>query len=87
MSQLIPCDIDVYTQRSACSVIERIPEARLPDLGYISARTIRKESKERQWLVDKLLKLAGDLRRLQNPSVLHVEWLTEKMRRQIECHT
>jgi transcriptional regulator with XRE-family HTH domain len=51
-----------FTQRRAFSSIQKISPDRLDDLGYISAERVRKESRERNELSEKLTELATALR-------------------------
>ena len=53
---------DPYLLRSEWDVITQIPEERLPDLGYISAARVEKESAERQALASFLRDLAKGIR-------------------------
>jgi transcriptional regulator with XRE-family HTH domain len=51
-------DVSVYHNREPWSEIEEVPEVRLPDLGYISAKEARKERNERDILAGFLQELA-----------------------------
>jgi transcriptional regulator with XRE-family HTH domain len=63
LGALVPRDDAAYRSRTTWEVIEEIPEARLPDLGYISAARVAKEHKERQVLSAFLSELADGLQR------------------------
>lgn len=47
-----------YRERTDWDVIEQIPEKRLPDLGYISAKRVKQEANERQVVSEFLTNLA-----------------------------
>ena len=51
-------DVSAYYSREPWSDIEEVAEARLPDLGYISAKEARKERSEREALAAFLKELA-----------------------------
>ncbi|WP_156041696.1 helix-turn-helix domain-containing protein, partial [Chondromyces apiculatus] len=62
LAPLSRTDVKHYTDRSEWTVIEQIPNRRLPDLGYISATRIRQEERERQALRTFLERLAASIR-------------------------
>lgn len=59
LAPLAPNDPSDYHNRSAWRAIEEIPEVRLPDLGYISAKRARAEQNEREVLASFLKEVAG----------------------------
>lgn len=69
LGALRPQDSAAYRSRTAWDVIEEIPEAQLPDLGYISAARVAKEHKERQVLSTFLGELADGLQRDGRPAL------------------
>lgn len=69
LAPLKPVDETEFTQRREFASIEQIPPARLDDLGYISAERVRRESRERQELSDKLLEIASQLRANPQPGL------------------
>ena len=62
LAPLEPVDETQFTQRREFVSIEPIPPERLDDLGYISAERVRRESRDRQDLSDKLIEIASQLR-------------------------
>lgn len=52
---------ETYRARTEWSDIERIPDERLADLGYISAARAEKEHRERKWLSDFLREIAPEI--------------------------
>jgi transcriptional regulator with XRE-family HTH domain len=62
LTPLAPRVDDHYRERTTWDIIERIPDDRLPDLGYISAARVRKEQAERQVLSTFLRELAARIR-------------------------
>jgi hypothetical protein len=62
LGPLQPRDDSPYRQRTEWTQIADIPEARLPDLGYIAAERVRQESTERSALAGFLRELAALVR-------------------------
>lgn len=58
LSSLNRVDVSNYQNRSDWDLIEIIEDELLPDLGYISAKTVRQEATERQWLIEQLGEIA-----------------------------
>ncbi len=54
--------VDSYSDRTEWEVLEEIPDDRLPDLGYVSATRVKKETAERQALKTFLQGLAKNAR-------------------------
>lgn len=54
-------ELTPFLERAPWMAIQPIPEARLPDLGYISTRRLRREMNERSVLARQLKILAGEL--------------------------
>jgi transcriptional regulator with XRE-family HTH domain len=79
LSPLQPRDPKAYHARTPWA-IDTIDEARLPDLGYISADRVRKENAERQNLVDFLNSLAD---KVEKDGKTAVTQSSEKMRRRM----
>jgi transcriptional regulator with XRE-family HTH domain len=69
-----------YRARTSWAEIEEIPEARLPDLGYISAARVQKEQKERELVAAFLLELADGIEKRGRQAV---EEYSAKKRRKI----
>lgn len=61
LKSLEPRDVSTYYSREPWQGIEEVPEERLPDLGYISAKEARKEKSEREILAAFLRELASKL--------------------------
>ncbi len=62
LAPLEPRSMDSYNDRTEWEVLEEIPDERLPDLGYISAARVKKETAERQVLKTFLEGLAKSAR-------------------------
>jgi transcriptional regulator with XRE-family HTH domain len=62
LAVLDPVDEVEFTRRTRFQSIQNIPVERLDDLGYISVERVRRESRERQELSDKLLEIAAAVR-------------------------
>lgn len=73
--------LDSYMERTHWDVIEQIEEVRLPDLGYISAERVKKETAERQAVKTFLEKLADNATRKGN---LELEKISEKTKRRMD---
>ena len=73
--------IKPFTERTTWEVIEQIPDERLPDLGYISAAQVKKETAERQALKTFLEDLAKTLR---DEKRLDLEKINEKTKRRMD---
>jgi len=69
-----------FRARTEWQVIEEIPEARLPDLGYISAARVRKEHAERAMVAAFLVELAG---KIEKEGASAIETSPAKRRRKI----
>lgn len=81
---LAPLDfrsVDPYTDRTEWEVIEEISDERLPDLGYISAARVRRESAERQALKTFLEGLAKTTREQGGPDL---NAINEKTKRRMD---
>lgn len=63
LQQLLEKSLEPYHKRKEWNVIDIIADDKLPDLGYISAARVAKESTERQVLKEFLAKLAEDLKK------------------------
>lgn len=63
LQQLKERPLDSYHVRTEWNLIDIISDDRLPDLGYISAARVAKESTERQVLKEFLVKLAADIQK------------------------
>lgn len=63
LSPLKESSLAAFHERSEWSVIEEIEESRLPDLGYISAARVQRESAERSALQSFLTDLASKLKK------------------------
>lgn len=72
-----------YQARNEWTGIKSIPDDSLPDLGYISAKTVRQESAERQWLIEQIKQLADKLENGQ-PLDLIIKDLSAKKRNKID---
>ena len=81
LSPLDPRDMESYHERSDWTLPNEVEEYRLPDLGYISAKRVRQEQVERQFLAKALRELAGNI---LNHGPLAVSELTERTRRKID---
>jgi hypothetical protein len=81
LSPLDPNDMKVYHERSDWTLPNEVEEYRLPDLGYISAKRVRQEQAERQFLARSLKDLAT---RIQETGALAISELTERTRRRID---
>ena len=51
-----------YQGRTEWTEIEQIEDKLLPDLGYISAKRVRQEVVEREWLIEQLRSLAASMK-------------------------
>ncbi|UJR86679.1 helix-turn-helix domain-containing protein [Sandaracinus amylolyticus] len=80
LSAISPRKDDAYRVRAPWSVIETIPDERLPDLGYISAERARQEHGERTLLASFLRELADAL--AADKSAL--DQFSEKRRRKMD---
>ena len=63
LNPLQPHPVDDYQARTEWTLIEKIEDELLPDLGYISAQIVRQEAAERAWLIDQLRTLAESIKR------------------------
>ena len=54
--------VDDYQARTEWTLIEKIEDELLPDLGYISAQRVRQEAAERAWLIDQLRALVESIK-------------------------
>ena len=81
LSALRPRSLTAFHQRSDWTVIEDIPNERLPDLGYISAARVRQESSERRSLQKFLEELATSI---EKNGKSEVEKVSSKMRRRMD---
>jgi transcriptional regulator with XRE-family HTH domain len=82
LTSLKPHGVEAYANRTEWDdVIEKIPNERLPDLGYVSAVLVSKETKERQVLKTFLEGLASSARK---PSGLDLTKINEKTRRRMD---
>jgi hypothetical protein len=70
--------VDSYTNRTEWEVIEEIADDRLPDLGYISAARVRRESAERQALKTFLEALANAIRKHGGPDLSAINEKTKR---------
>lgn len=77
---LRPRDVSSYHSREPWNDIEEVPEDRLPDLGYISAREARKEKNERDLLASFLRELADKVELKRGSAV---DDYSEKKRRKM----
>jgi len=77
---LDPRDLSTYHNREPWRDIEEVPEDRLPDLGYISAKEARKEKNERKLLAGFLRELAD---KVASSGRGAVDSYTEKKRRKM----
>jgi transcriptional regulator with XRE-family HTH domain len=62
LAVLDPVDEAEFTRRTRFQSIQQIPIERLDDLGYISVERVKRESRERQELSDKLIEIAAAMR-------------------------
>lgn len=74
-------DLSEYHDRAAWELIRLLPDERLPDLGYISAARIRKESTERRVLQEFLTELADKIDQFGHVAL---EEYTKKRRRKMD---
>jgi transcriptional regulator with XRE-family HTH domain len=81
LSPLDVRDMQAYHERSDWTLPNEVEEYRLPDLGYISARRVRQEQAERQYLARSLRELAD---KIEENGPLAVSELTERTRRKID---
>lgn len=81
LSALEPRTLAAFHQRSDWTVIQDIPNERLPDLGYISAARVRQESSERRSLQKFLEDLAD---KIEKGGKAEVEKTSTKMRRRMD---
>jgi len=82
LTPLKPHGVEAYANRTEWDdVIEKIPNERLPDLGYVSAVLVSKETKERQVLKTFLEGLAASARK---PGGLDLTKINEKTRRRMD---
>lgn len=77
---LVPRNVDNYHGREPWNDIEVVPEDRLPDLGYISAKVARTEKTERELLASFLRELAD---KVVERGGLAVDEYSEKKRRKM----
>lgn len=56
-----PRSVRAYQARTEWTLIERIDDELLPDLGYISAQRVRQETAEREWLIGQLRSLVESM--------------------------
>jgi transcriptional regulator with XRE-family HTH domain len=77
---LLARDPRPYHNREPWPDIEEVPEARLPDLGYISAKEATKEKTQRELLADFLRDLAS---KVETQGRVAVDSYTEKKRRKM----
>lgn len=80
LAALQPIRPAAYHGRQAAPPIEEIPDANLPDLGYISAKRAQEERNERLVLADFLRELAG---RVESLGKNATEEYSEKRRRKM----
>ncbi|MGE6383693.1 helix-turn-helix domain-containing protein [Shewanella baltica] len=83
LKELNVVDISKYESRGEWELIELINDEHLPDLGYISAKTVRQEHNERRWLRDQLDIIASDLINKIDSSVI-LESLSTKKKNKID---
>jgi hypothetical protein len=81
LAPLEPRSVDSYNDRTEWDVLEDIEDQRLPDLGYISAARVKKETFERQALKTFLEGLAKSARK---DGVLDLKETNEKTRRRMD---
>lgn len=81
LAPLQPRDLSQYHARADWQVIKQIPDERLPDLGYISAKVVRQESVERKVLSDFLTTLADGV---DETSLKALDAIPEKTRRKMD---
>jgi transcriptional regulator with XRE-family HTH domain len=81
LAPLDPREMDSFHERSEWSLPNEVEEYRLRDLGYISAKRVRQEQTERQFLARSLNELAD---RIQEDGALAVSELSERNRRKID---
>jgi hypothetical protein len=81
LAPLKPRDVESYRNRTKWKVIEEIPEERLPDLGYVSATLVAKETKERLVIQIFLENLAKSAREKDGPGL---ELIHEKTKRRMD---
>lgn len=80
LKPLIERDVAIFRNREAWDKIEEIPDERLPDLGYISARRARKERDERD-IISQFLRTLAD--RVDHVGKNAINEISEKMRRKM----
>ena len=81
LQPLKPLPVSKYHARTEWTLIEKIDEELLPDLGYISAQRVRQEAAERTWLIDQLRSLAGSLK---SEDISAVSGLSNRLSRKID---
>ena len=54
--------VSEYQARTEWTLIEKIEDELLPDLGYISAQRVRQEAVERKWLIEQIRSLADSIK-------------------------
>ena len=80
LAPLHPRTVERYRARTDWTLIEEIPEERLPDLGYISAARVRKEQAERSLLAGFLDDLAN---KVEAEGRVAITTYSEKRRRKV----
>jgi len=78
---LLENELSQYHERSDWATIEEIQDARLPDLGYISAARVKQESAERKALQKFLTDLAP---KLKGQGKAALDSIPEKSRRRMD---
>jgi transcriptional regulator with XRE-family HTH domain len=81
LAPLEPRDMRYYHERADWSLPNEVEEYRLPDLGYISARRVRQEQNERQFLARGLTELA---QKIEERGGLAISEMTERVRRRYD---
>lgn len=74
-------DMTIFHERSDWVLPNEVEEYRLPDLGYISAKRVRQEQNERQFLARSLKELA---KKIEEKGALEITEMTERARRRID---
>lgn len=81
LSALNKRDLQGFHERAEWALVEMLSEARLPDLGYISAARVKQEEKERQAVKSFLEDLAGQIEAEGNHVIQNIP---EKTRRKFD---